>query len=47
MSVFVSVQLVAKSKEAKKVTRLANKIPKATRLARKPGAVVVIFSKAA
>jgi hypothetical protein len=47
MSVFVSVQLVAKSKEAKKLTNLANRVPKAKRLSQKSGKCVTIYSKAA
>ena len=46
MSVFLNVNPATKTKEAKKITRLANKIPTVRRDVRKPGAVVVIYSKA-
>lgn len=46
-SVFVSINLNPKTKEAKKLTSIANRTPKAIRDSKKSGKCITIYSKEA
>lgn len=45
MSMFITTKVPAKTPEQKKVTRIANRISKATREARKSGPVFIVVKK--